>query len=380
LLLKQQAAKANRRVGDIHCQLGDYEKSIEAYDKAVKLFEKIGGNDLEIARIESRLGNVFRETGEEDFATASFYHARRLLEAIHQANPDSAEAKHELARTLYLISRHRPPSPEQQRPPPRGHSAGLNRAIDLLTGLQAKQPNNPDHSFLLALCYRERDGGRGMLNQQTLELLEGLCQQHPEVPEYQFELAETLCRVGVHHLSGSQAKESVRQLERSLKWLDTLVNDHPNIPEYRKTKAHAHHRLGTLWRHSDFEIDSAEPTDAIKQAFSNLRLAVEAQAEIHKQFPESPAELLWLARMRESLARCLLQDDQPEQALELVEESIANLGQLTVGGDFDAAMLHSNIFQHHTRAEILDALGRDEEAAKSWKTLDEFRKKLRAID
>ncbi|QEG25095.1 serine/threonine-protein kinase [Mariniblastus fucicola] len=418
LLLKREAAKANRRVGDIHRKLGDYEKSVLAYDTAVDMYEEIGDSNLEIARIQTAIGDVFHESRERDLSEASYIHAKRLLEELHQANPDAANAKYELARTLYRLSRKRPedsgrrgPQPPRQSddrqgpprdgerredrpppsspgmgldgPPPRGNrnSPELNRAIRLLEELRSQYPQNPDYQFLLAVCHRDRNGGPGEVDQPSIDLLEELCERYPQMPDYRFELAETLSLAPHHGLEQSEAEESIRQLRESLEILERLVASHPNIPQYMKTKAHAHHKLGTMLRESP-KVRLSGGDEQLAEALKNLRDAVAAQLAIHEQFPDSAPDLLWLARMRENLAEGLLQNNEPEQALEVIKQSIAESAPLAYeDSEIDEpgnrpAALHTMVIQYEALFEILNALGRGEEADQAMFDADIFRAQL----
>ena len=125
------------------------------------------------------------------------------------------------------------------------------------------------------------------------------------MPEYEFEIAETLSRVPVHFAAGEQAREAINRLQKSLRWLDALVDRHPNILQYQRTKAHAHYRLGLLLMHSQETSDEAR---------LNIREAVEVQAGICDQFPDSLADVAWLARMRTRLEGP--QTERPESSVD----------------------------------------------------------------
>ncbi|MEM8736387.1 MAG: tetratricopeptide repeat-containing protein kinase family protein, partial [Planctomycetota bacterium] len=413
-LLKREAAKANRRVGDIHFQLGDYEKSIQAYDKSADMYKAIGDAKLEIARIQTALGDVFHEMQDEDLSKSSYIHAKRLLNESSQSDPDSPDVKYELARTLYRLSRRKRPDPERHRieprgddfrgPPPLGGPLFGNRpprfdgpgspngpprpndfspersqAIELLEELRSAWPDHPEYQFLLAMCYRDQrrpdQAGDGDTN--AIELLEELCQQHPNVADYRFELAETLSRVPVHGKSLEKSSQFIGRLREAMSILDSLIVSHPNIPQYLKAKAHTLHKLGTLLKRISNDHNTSR-REKLEEAIEALREAVEAQRAIHNQFPDSSADLLWLARMQENLAECLLQNNRPEKALDIIEQSIANVAAIPTNEDKDnrSAVLHTSIIQQRAYADILDRLKLKGEADAARKKANEFRQQL----
>ncbi len=401
-LLKKEAAKANRRVGDIHRQLGDFEKSTTAYLVAISMYTDIGDSELELARIENALGEVHRKKKEHGKARASFFNALDLLDPLLAKSADANEAKFETARTLYLLAKRRPHDPRQRfrkpqgrpeapggpphgdrRPPPPHRPGGpgpppngphngpppihpddakhLGRAVAILEELTSNDSVHPEHQFLLSLCYREQANQKpGSDKQQSIDVLVKLCEQYPHVPEYRFELGVTLAEVPVHDFHGTDISDSIDRLRLSLQQLNLLTQSHPNIPRYIESAAHTHHKLGTLLRRVARESSSNRKAN-IADALRHLRMAVRLQKSQSVQFPESVAEQIWLARMRDNLASCLCGENSKE-ALELIENSIKESIHLLSGAGDNVPATHILIGQYETQAEILDDLNRDEEA------------------
>ncbi len=420
MLLKTEAAKANRRVGDIHRQLGDYEKSTMAYLSAIAMYMDIGNSDLELAKIESSLGEVHRQTQEHRNATQSFLNAKELLEPLLDSSSDSEEAKFELARTLYLMAKPKPHDPGQHfaraendsqrgdrrppasrqggrgarlggRQPPPGPRNGPRdgppprnpqdleeqlRAISLLEELNLNDLAHPEYRFLLALCFREKAELEGEDNeQQSIYVLEKLCEQFPQVPEYRYELGVTLAEVPMNNMGKSNVEESIRRLRASLQQLNSLTQSHPNIPRYVEACAHTHHKLGTVLRKFGDEPNSTRAA-SMAEAERHLRVAVRLQQSQCNQFPESISEKTWLARMRDNLAQCLLEGNQPMAALSMIDDSIAESSATATGDGDRVPVIHVLIGQHNTRADILDELGRNDDARASRREANDLREYL----
>jgi serine/threonine protein kinase len=424
LLLKKEAAKANRRVGDIHRQLGDHEKSTIAYLNAIAMYMQIGDSELELAKIETALGDVHRKSNEHRSARQSFLNAIDLLEPLVAENSGAGEAKFELARTLYLLSKPRLHNPEQHikrgssgsprgersapadRPPPprpgerrggperrgdpdRPGGPGMNpedivyleRAVTLLENLNLNDSAHPEYRFLLALCYREKDKlVLGNDDKQSIALLEKLCSQYPQVPEYQFELGVTLADVPVHNFRDARIEDSIDGLRLSLQQLNSLTREHPNIPRYIESCAHTHHKLGTLLRKSADESPTRRSATLraanIADSQRHLRMAVRLQTTQCEQFPESISEKIWLARMRDNLAISLLLGKQPDEALSLIELAIAESSSIATEEGDRVPSIHILIGQYETQADIYDYLGRQDDAEASRREANDLREYL----
>jgi len=396
--LKKEAAKANRRVGDIHRQLGDFAESTTAYVTAIAMYEEIGDSDLELARIRNALGEVHRNQNEHEKSRDSFFSALELLEPLTTKTSSADEARFETARTLYLLAKRRqndpvrgsrgpdrPPRdgrpPREDRPPPPRPSrknpediAHIERAVTILEELTRRDSTFPEYQFLLALCYREKsEQETGDDHQRSIDVLVKLCEQYPQVPEYQYELGVTLAEIPMYRIRGTELPDAITSLRLSLQRLNLLTQSHPNIPRYIEAAAHSHHKMGELLL--KFEDDSTGLRNGnMEEAKKHLRMAVRLQKSQCDQFPESASEQIWLARMRDNLA-ISLRGDEPKAALELIEKSITESMRFVTGNDDSIPAVHVLIVQYETEAEILDDLGRHEGADKARRearTLREF--------
>ena len=426
--LQAEAAKANRRVGDIQQRLGAHEQAERAYLQAIDKYEELAtesGNSgsyvTELARVHNELGRVYRAWQRPDDAHASYLTALNMLQSEATAARSPSELRFELARTYFLLAKREPPAPgvgppgpdrgpRRGRPPPRragprhkgprfggqppqrpdferrppgpprgpgGDSSYFDQAITLLTNLDKNDSNQPEHRYLLALCYRER--GRGLASDDSgtaIEILEELSRQYPAVADYRYELGETYSGMDVRRLGHDEWQVAEERLRKALAYADPIASEHPNVPEYAHSRAHANHKLATVLRRSTRDAEPAVRDARLREAEHHHREAVRIQSSLAEQFSEATAYRLWLAKMQESLARLLRDTGQFEEARLVIETSITNLHEL-LDGNPDLWFLNRSLAEHNwTLAEILDQLGEEEAASKARAQADQHLRQL----
>jgi tetratricopeptide (TPR) repeat protein len=117
----------------------------------------------------------------------------------------------------------------------------LDEAIGVLTHLIEKEPV-PDYRYLLARCYLAKDrrrGGRfpepGTSTQAAIGILRELASSHPNVPDYQYELAMA------YAFSRSGGEEN---LPDAVNILDRLSREQGSVPQYVGSHLWVRSRLG----------------------------------------------------------------------------------------------------------------------------------------
>ena len=111
--LQIEVAKANRRLGDIYQRLDQAKEAMTAYQKAIELTDElipsIENREQRIAletnkaRIRNDLGSVYRRMGERFTAVQTFHASLESLESL-MSQSTAPEVRFELARTNYLLS------------------------------------------------------------------------------------------------------------------------------------------------------------------------------------------------------------------------------------------------------------------------------------
>jgi serine/threonine protein kinase len=336
--LRAGTAEANRRVGAIRQRLGQLDDAVEAYQRAIAMYEDLLARKpanpalkLAVAQIKNELGRMLTSRRQPAEAREAHLAALALLEndAGLASAPDAL--RFELARTCYFLGTQERPLPaadsrQSDRPAPISgeHRERLAQAVVLLRGLPTAPPANPERQHLLALCYLEGAAASEVGGPQAkggaeraMEILEGLVQAFPGIPDYAYDLSEAYARM--HIPRPPIAPEAQRVIEdrfgKALALLDKLVTQYPDIPDFLAAEARLHDKLGAFHRQMD----------RWPEAEQSFRKAIAIQAKLVKQFPETPNHSLWMATFRIALGDALIRQNQPAQARGELEESISTL-------------------------------------------------------
>ncbi len=181
--------------------------------------------------------------------------------------------------------------------------------MTILEELAQQRPTEPQYRHLLALCYLEgapvhesRPAGPRGGAERAIEILEGLVQTLPDVPDYAFDLSEAYARMHVPRPPlGPEDQPRVQEhFRKAAALLDKLVARHPNIPEYLTAQAHIYHKLGDFFRQ----------TERFSEADQSLRQAVTIQSSLVAQFPNVPYYKVWLGTFQIALGDALIRSHQ----------------------------------------------------------------------
>jgi len=315
--LQQEMARAHHRVGDIHQHLGQYARAEPAYERALQIYQR-QGYALRTAVIHNELGRARSATGRYAEAQQSHERAKAILLGNPKHTPKPAEARYELARSDKLLG-------DLLHEQSKGRDAAGHyiAAMSLLERLCKQSPDNPDYRHLLALTYRNLPGFiyRAVLrlrdrvepSRKAIRILEQLTQDFPDVPDYRLDLAETIMlQVDGIGRRRSSSKKARKQLEKALVIGRALVKRHPNVPEYQASLIRCYRQLGALLERRR-ETQEAEMT---------YRLALAGQRQLSAQFPSVPLYKLYLASTHHALGRVLLARKQFPEARQQIETAI----------------------------------------------------------
>jgi tetratricopeptide (TPR) repeat protein len=236
-----------------------------------------------------------------------------------------------LARTCYFLGTQERPlpaaDPRQGAGPaqiPDERRESLAKAVTLLNALPASPRANPEYQQLLALCYLEgatveetrRPEAKGGA-ERAIEILEGLVEAFPGIPDYAYDLSEAYARM--HIPRPPIPREMQRTIEerfgKSLALLEKLVIKHPDVPDFLAAEARLHDKLGSFHRQMERWADAEQ----------SYRKAVAIQARLVSQFPDVPYYGLWMATFRIAVADALIRRNQPGEARAELEGTISTL-------------------------------------------------------
>lgn len=139
-----------------------------------------------------------------------------------------------------------------------------DQAITLLTDLIEQEPSSGRFRLALARCFRNRMAFARMIRRRSLEresldeairYLDALTTDFPNVPVYQFELADTLC-LNVVRSPGERDADYEARVRRAIATCRNLTAAYPTFAEYRALTATSLARLAAIHR-AGGNIDAA---------------------------------------------------------------------------------------------------------------------------
>jgi tetratricopeptide (TPR) repeat protein len=325
-------------VGAIRQRLGQFDEAGKAYRRAIALYEDLRAREpaklslkLEVARIENELGRIHTSRGEWTEAREAHRAAFALLQDEGASPSAEAAWSFELARTDYFLGTQQRPLPaaDPRREARPAQISGEQRdrlaaAVALLKGLPASAPAAPEYQHLLALCYlegaeveEERGPDAKGGAEHAIEILEGVVQARPDIPDYAYDLSEAYARI--HIPRPPIPPETQRTIEdrfgKALALIERLVVQHPDIPDFAAAEARMLDKLGSFHRQMDRWAEAEQ----------NFRKAITIQTPLVKQFPDAPDHGLWMATFRIALADALIRRNQPGEARTELEDALATL-------------------------------------------------------
>jgi len=417
--LLRRVADANRRVGDIQSRLGHHDEARDALSRSATLYQALENQSPDEAQFTVEIARVYNELGRVYGAMRQMHQGRaahqKALELLESSAVETATEKHdfELARTHYFLGvgrgpplrgpvagpapRRRGPSrgmtpwgtgpsergtlqfsggPRGPRPPapfPSGPPFGwagpqrhLHQAVDLLQGLLENSPSVPEYRRLLAQCFREmvatpfaprnhRDSSVTL--QRATEILEEVVEDFPDVADYRYDLCEIYARSGSWWSvpNADDLALTEERLQTAMKMSKRLVAEHPNVPDYATLRTQILSRYGELMRRSD-RRDEAE---------TSLREALAVQSSLAERFPEVSRFKLWQTRLQMSLAEVLRDKKELAEARSLLERSVTILKKLREH-DSTAPFARWWTSAHYTAlADVLGDMGEEKAAAEA---------------
>ncbi|NOX53219.1 MAG: protein kinase, partial [Planctomycetes bacterium] len=430
--LRQKAADASRRVGDIRCQLGQYPLAEQAYRKAINIYRSLlaAGRasasasspareaketnegeatssskedapvlTVELATVYNQLGNLYRATRRFDAMYRAHRNALQILDQIPPSVASSPRARYERARTYYFLARptmrrvsggffwpHRPPVPPAKKAsgpasgsaetaPGQASSKSLSETARHSPQLQAARPG-PD---------RRRHGGRPPRlrrrvqehGRQAIQLLEELVEEYPHLPEYRYLLALCYRDLPVGR-PDSDRRPIGSDIQQATKLLEQLVEENPDVPDYRFELSQTYSIAANpvAWK--------TRPDDAVIE--NQLRQAIEHLARLTADYPQVPEYAAAVARVHHQLglflqfsARSKTDERQQRDAiLDKAEQQLRaaiDRQQKLVAGYPRAPIYQVLLARFHcSLAELLRSRGRTAEA------VVEARQAVRVLD
>jgi eukaryotic-like serine/threonine-protein kinase len=307
---KPEALAMRRQALAVHRELAD---SPEA-DVAAR---------VDVARSLIAVGSLQQETGDAAGTLASYEEARQIAEELAATvGGDDAQlqavlglAHHRIGRLLQDTGR------------PTEALASYERALAIQRKLAAAHPDVIQYQGDLAeglfnmgyfLSVTGKPAEALAWQERSLMIRQKLVEAHPSLPQFQSDLAPSYTRVGyMQHLTGKSA-EALKSYERALVIYRELVEAHPNVTEFQFQQAASHDSIAWVLR------QTGEPVEALA--------AFERAIAIHRQLVDAHPSVI---RFQNRLALCLahagglhLEAGRPAKAAAALRQSVAILERL----------------------------------------------------
>lgn len=188
---------------------------------------------LEAAKAQRRAGDIHRRLHQPDKAAAAYLRATATLEKLAEKFPAEARYRSELALT-YLLEDVPAGNPEQLR----AAEQRLSRAVAVAQRLATDDPQSASNSALLARC-QARLGvvqyQRGQLKEAEVSLRkaqaiqQALVKKSPRDPGFTQDLASTRLALADCLLARDELTEARAMLDESIKSLRAVAKDEPRF-------------------------------------------------------------------------------------------------------------------------------------------------------
>ncbi|MEY4672567.1 MAG: Serine/threonine-protein kinase PrkC [Planctomycetota bacterium] len=302
--LREQTARANRRVAAILARLGRLDEAAAACERSLALYREVTIRDVtvDIASVHLELAQVELRKDRGPAATA------RCRAAIQMLAGDAADhgraARFTLARAHLLLASSLTWRPESQRG---GRPGG---------GPQGPPTASPGAGQLPSAARAE---ARRSLA-ECAQLVEELRKEAPA--EVEFQLLEARCLLAMDRAEGARAgSDSSKRLTRALALMEDLVARHPDVDAFRFELAEM---LTSPPRRVGGGPGAAPPVAIGAEELARIERGEEIARQLAADHPDNADYVLCLMRARLRLAAALLYGNSPDRALEVARRPVPN--------------------------------------------------------
>jgi tetratricopeptide (TPR) repeat protein len=237
-------------------------------------------NDLQakfdLACSLQQLGGLSRLPRLAERCEPALREAAKLLEALVQRQPNRADYRLALARTLRLLS------PIMMRAGQRDESlAAINRTLSLLEALHGENPAQPEYLTELVETNLTLNLDSPLVRlpvarrrfEQAVGYAEELSRQHRDVPAYTALRSRASARLGEMLQRQGDAPGACRELDTARVLLDDLIRRFPQVPIHRLQRGELLLTLGAALRD---EARLADSRTALQTAVQDLDIYLQA--------------------------------------------------------------------------------------------------------
>jgi serine/threonine protein kinase/tetratricopeptide (TPR) repeat protein len=365
--VEAQRGRAFLRLGQVREALGEHEAAVQDFEAGRALFARLSADFPKApvyrhdwARSLGNLGGILRHLGKYVEAEAAYRQAGDIFDKLtieFQNNPeyrsDMAKAHHNLGILLFGLGK--------------SEEANLSnrRARDINEKLTVDFPTVPKYRSDLAANYRMLGQLLNALkkrevaeeaSRQAVTISEQLATDYPDVPEYHRDLAGHLNNLGIFLAESGKSQEAKAIYRQALNIKERIAADFPSVPEYRRDLARSHNNLGAL-------LDNLGKPGEAETAY---RRAISIDEKLVADFPTVPAYRVSLAGSFCNFGIWSRQKNQSEAALDCFQKAIMLLEPVVAQDQRQVTARQFLRNSHCAKAELLEVLSRDDEAASDW--------------
>jgi tetratricopeptide (TPR) repeat protein len=309
------------------------EKALQAYEQ----FARQRGTERRVRQQAAlaylRLGNIQNLLGQDAQAKENYLQARELFRGLAASFPNDSECRYNFARCLSAMADFAHP---RYFDTIHENEEALLHALDLQKGLANEFPDNANYQRELGQSYA-RMGFRffqtGRLNEAEnllrcgLAVRDKLVEDHPTADSRQ-ELGDGLGRLGCVLLEAGKLEEAEKLFRQALALRKKIVDDFPSLRIHRSYLAFSYRELGLL----------LQRTGRLQEAEENHRQSVALWRSVVDEFSGVPVYRRVYSTCLNDLADVLLQMRRFEEGEQAYRESQTVL--MEVSRDYPAVALN----------------------------------------
>jgi tetratricopeptide (TPR) repeat protein len=202
--------------------------------------------------------------------------------------------------------------------------------------------------------------------EKARDLFAEVVEVHPEVPQYQNDLASIHNNLGALLTAVGRRQEALTEYQRARDLRRQLRERHSRVPRYQNNLAGTYNNLGTLRR----SLGQRE------QALKEFEQALDLHSKLVKAHPKQPAYQNDLAGTSDNLALLLAELGKREQALKQLEQALHLRRQLVKTYPHVLEYQSDLAGTHHHLGALLAKLGKGEQALAEYEQARDLQSKL----
>jgi tetratricopeptide (TPR) repeat protein len=291
---RRELAVTHYQLGALYRNLGRTPDAEVEWQAALALAEELVAEQParpayreQLAWAHNGLGIVYKDTNRKDLAETALTQARDLWAGLAQADGAERDYQRQLAVSYNSLSVLYAELGRED-----DAAAAIDQAIDAQQKLVGGDRTDTEDQRALGALYftrgwvnytHGRPGPSEADYRAALPIREELVQRRPGVPRYLFEYVWTLNNLGLLYSTTEQWEKAAEPYQKALPLVERLNHDHPEVAQYEAFHAFSLHGLGWVYLNTG-RLDEAEKV--YKKALPIRRKVAREHGDIpdHKKY------------------------------------------------------------------------------------------------